>query len=79
MPLLSHWPDREKPFRSQDSEVCKWFMEQEWFWEWCMTKARDAGAIIYDLESKKWVGTQTDLGQVIIEKLTVATVSIDKG
>jgi len=70
MPPLDHWPDRNVPFRPQNSEVCKWFMDQEWFWEWCMTKARDMGAIVFDEKTKRWVGTQTDVGQSVIERHT---------
>lgn len=69
MPPLSHWPDREKPFELGNSEVCKWFMEQPWFWHWLITKAVDAGAIVFDKTSGKWVGSQTDEGQAILNRI----------
>ncbi len=68
MPPLAHWPDRGQPFDLKKSEVCQWFMEQSWFWNWLITKAADSGAIVYDKATGKWVGSQTEAGQAILNQ-----------
>ena len=71
MSAKAHWCDKTVPFDPRNSEVAKWLMEQDWFWEWAMQKARDSGAIVFDPETSKWNGAQTETGRKVIAQKAV--------
>lgn len=60
MPRLKHWPDRTKPFRSTESEVCRWLAEQEAALNVLFGKAQSTGMIVFDPETGTWRGCDSD-------------------
>jgi hypothetical protein len=67
MPPLSHYPDREKPFKWKDSELCKWIMSRPSLWEWCFEKARGLGVIEFNGDTGMWSGV--DFGESYDDEL----------
>jgi len=56
MPVLRHWPHRDKPFKFEDSEVVKWLMQQPEVMEKAFEHARSSGMIVFNQETKDWKG-----------------------
>jgi len=56
MPELSHWPDRNKPFSYENSEICKWLVQQPEALAFLCDRARGTRMIVYDAESQMWHG-----------------------
>jgi len=63
MPGKDHWPDRSVEFDYRNSEVVKWLLDQPDVWCWMFQKAHDMGVIVFDSESKKWHGVDTEKGR----------------
>jgi len=66
MPPLAHWPDKSKPFRYEESEVCRWLAEIEPSIPLArlFQQAYSAQAIIYDKNTGLWRGSYFGLTAV---------------
>jgi hypothetical protein len=64
MPPLSHWPDREKAFDINKSDVCRWLVQRVELLDWLLQKANALGAIEYDAETKLWRGVNYGVKEI---------------
>lgn len=62
MPELDHWPGRStgEEWSSERSEVIQWLVKQTEIMNWVMDHMKRRGAIRFNAEKKKWVGTGKD-------------------
>jgi hypothetical protein len=56
MPPLSHWPDRSKPYRHEDSECLAWIAANHEVLHRLFQRAADRGDIVYDGFLEVWRG-----------------------
>ena len=58
MPPRYHWPEPDIPYDPAKSHVIKWLMAHPDTGQIIFNLARNAGAIVYDAQSRKWSGAR---------------------